>query len=119
MAFVGANIEEDVLFECRSNLRKNEGNEWKSKFTGILRVCQHKTTNKPRVVIVNEIGKVHFNVGISKGMPFEKVLNSKGKAAYVRFMAFEDAKKPGELVMLKVKPEQQVDELHRILKSLV
>jgi hypothetical protein len=119
VAFVGANIEEDVLFEWRSNLRKKEGNKWKSKFTGILRVYQHKTTKKHRVVIVNEIGTVHFNVGISKGMPFEKVLNSEGKAAYVRFLAFEDATKPGELVMLKVKPEQKVDELHRILKSCV
>ena len=85
----------------------------------MLRCYRHKISNKHRLVIRNQIGKVQFNVGVSKGMMFDKVTKDgkKGKTAFVKFMAVEDASKGPEQFMLQVKPEC-LDSLHDILKSM-
>ena len=115
VAFVEANTEEDVLFESRSRLHKKVAGEWKSSRTGILRVYQNKTTKKHRMVLKNEIGIVHFNVAVPRGMKFQKINN--GKATYVEFLAKEDAEKLGELVMIQAKPLNR-DKLHDLLEEL-
>ena len=86
----------------------------------MLRLYRHKTTSKQRIVIRNEIGKVQFNVAVSKGMTFEKVINStkKGKATFVKFLACEDPEKGLETFMIQVKPES-VDKLHSTLEGMV
>ena len=95
-------------------------NGWKKYGTGVLRLYRHKTTSKQRMVIRNEIGKVQFNVGISKGMTFEKIINDtkKGKATFVKFGACEDPEKGLEAFMLQVKPEA-IDKLHSVLEGMV
>ena len=112
-----ANTQETVLLEVRAkHLKLEKKGGWKKFGAGVLRVYKHNETSKHRVVIRNEIGKVQFNVGISKGMKFDKVIKDgkKGKAAYVKFCAVEDASKGLESFMIQLKPES-VDKLHDTL----
>lgn len=114
------NADEEVLHEVRAKHIKFENKAWKKYGTGVLRLYRHRVTSKHRMVIRNEIGKVQFNVGVSKGMKFEKVIKDtkKGKVAYVKFFAVEDASKGMENFMLQVKPEA-VDKLHKTLEGMV
>ena len=114
------NTEEDTLYEVRAKHMKIENGAWKKYGTGVLRVYKHKQTSKHRVVIRNSIGKVQFNVGLSKGMKFEKVIKDgkKGKSTFVSFGAVEDVAKGMESFMIQVKPES-VDALHDALSKTV
>lgn len=114
------NAEEEILLEVRAKHIKSENGKWKKYGAGVLRLYRHKVTSKCRMVIRNEIGKVQFNVGVSKGMKFEKVIKDtkKGKAAFVKFGAVEDASKGLESFMLQVKPDC-VDKLHKTLEGMV
>lgn len=114
------NADEEILHEVRAKRMTLEDNQWKKYGTGVLRVYRHKVTSKHRIVIRNEIGKVQFNVGVSKGMTFEKIIKDgkKGKAAFIRFMAVEDVSKGTQAFMLQVKPEC-VDGLINILNDIV
>lgn len=99
---------------------KLENGKWKKYGTGVLRLYRHKTTSKQRMVIRNEIGKVQFNVAVSKGMTFEKkiVSSKKGKATFVRFVACEDPDKGLESFMIQTKAES-LDKLHSTLEGMV
>ena len=114
------NTEEDTLYEVRAKHMKIENGAWKKYGTGVLRVYKHKQTSKHRVVIRNSIGKVQFNVAISKGMKFDKVIKDgkKGKSTFVSFGAVEDMAKGMESFMIQVKPES-VDALHDALSKIV
>ena len=114
------NTEEDTLYEVRAKHMKIENGAWKKCGTGVLRVYKHKQTSKHRVVIRNSIGKVQFNVGLSKGMKFDKVIKDgkKGKSTFVSFGAVEDVAKGMESFMIQVKPES-VDALHDALSKTV
>jgi len=114
------NTEEEILLEVRAKHIKSENGKWKKYGAGVLRLYRHKVTSKCRMVIRNEIGKVQFNVGVSNGMKFEKVIKDtkKGKAAFVKFGAVEDASKGLESFMLQVKPDC-VDKLHKTLEGMV
>jgi len=114
------NTEEDTLYEVRAKHMKIENGAWKKYGTGVLRVYKHKQTSKHRVVIRNSIGKVQFNVAISKGMKFDKVIKDgkKGKSTFVSFGAVEDVAKGMESFMIQVKPES-VDALHDALSKTV
>ena len=113
------NSDEVVLHHVRAKHMKYQDKQWKKYGAGMLRCYRHKISNKHRLVIRNQIGKVQFNVGVSKGMMFDKVTKDgkKGKTAFVKFMAVEDASKGPEQFMLQVKPEC-LDSLHDILKSM-
>ena len=114
------NADEEILYEVRAKHLKCANDGWKKYGAGVLRLYRHKVTSKQRMVKRNEIGKVQFNVGVSKGMKFEKVLKKtkKGEAAYVKFLAVEDASKGPENFMLQVKPEA-LDKFHEVLESMV
>jgi len=114
------NADEEVLHEVRAKHIKFENNAWKKYGTGVLRLYRHNVTSKHRMVIRNEIGKVQFNVGVSRGMKFEKVVKDtkRGKNAFVKFYAVEDAGRGMESFMLQVKPES-VDKLHETLEGMV
>jgi hypothetical protein len=114
------NTEEVILYEVRAKHMKFEDKTWKKFGAGILRLYRHKTTSKHRMVIRNEIGKVQFNVGISKGMTFDKIIKDgkQGKATFAKFMAVEDASKGPEAFMLQVKPDC-LDKLHETLMKMV
>ena len=114
------NADEEILYEVRAKHLKCANDGWKKFGAGVLRLYRHKVTSKQRMVKRNEIGKVQFNVGVSKGMKFEKVLKKtkKGEAAYVKFFAVEDASKGPENFMLQVKPDC-LDTLHQVLESMV
>ncbi|KAL9185245.1 hypothetical protein ACHAXT_003022 [Thalassiosira profunda] len=114
------NTEEEILHEVRAKHIKLESGAWKKYGAGVLRLYKHKTTAKQRMIIRNQIGKVQFCVGVSKGMKFEKEIKTskKGKAAYIKFAAVEDASKGVESFMLQVKPEC-VDKLHEKLELMV
>lgn len=114
------NTEEEILHEVRAKHMKFEDKKWKKYGAGVLRLYRHKTTSKHRMVIRNEIGKVQFNVGISKGMTFEKIIKDgkQGKATFAKFIAIEDARKGPEPFMLQVKPDC-LDKLHETLMSMV
>jgi hypothetical protein len=113
------NTDEVVLHYVRAKHMKYEDKQWKKYGAGMLRCYRHKISNKHRLVIRNEIGKVQFNVGVSRGMMFDKIAKDgkKGKTAFVKFMAVEDASKGPEQFMLQVKPEC-LDSLHDVLKSM-
>jgi hypothetical protein len=113
------NTDEVVLHNVRAKHMKYEDKQWKKYGAGMLRCYRHKVSNKHRLVIRNEIGKVQFNVGVSQGMMFDKIAKDgkKGKTAFVKFMAVEDASKGPEQFMLQVKPEC-LDSLHDVLKSM-
>ena len=114
------NTEEEILYQVRAKHMKFEDKTWKKFGAGILRLYRHKTTSKHRMVIRNEIGKVQFNVGISKGMTFDKIIKNgkQGKATFAKFMAVEDASKGPEAFMLQVKPDC-LDKLHETLTKMV
>lgn len=114
------NTDEDVLLEVRAKHVKREEGQWKKYGAGVLRLYRHRVNSKCRMVIRNDIGKVQFNVGVSKGMKFEKVIkqSKKGPAAYVKFLAVEDASKGLESFMLQVKPDS-LDKLHDTLEGMV
>lgn len=114
------NAEEETLHEVRAKLVRSEAGQWKKYGAGILRLYRHRKTGKGRMVIRNQIGKVQFNVGVSRGMTFEKVTKStkKGEAAYVKFAAVEDASKGLEQCMLQVKPAC-LEKLHATLEGMV
>jgi len=114
------NTEEEILQEVRAKHIKFENGSWKKYGAGVLRLYRHKSNSKCRMVIRNEIGKVQFNVGVSKGMKFDKVIKDtkKGKCCFVKFFAVEDASKGLESFMLQVKPDC-VDKLHSTLEGIV
>lgn len=114
------NTEEEILHEVRAKHLKFEDKKWKKFGAGVLRLYRHKTTSKHRMVIRNEIGKVQFNVAISKGMTFEKIIKDgkQGKATFAKFFAVEDASRGPEAFMLQVKPDC-LDKLHDALTRIV
>lgn len=114
------NTEEEILHEVRAKHLKFEDKKWKKFGAGVLRLYRHKTTSKHRMVIRNEIGKVQFNVAISKGMTFEKIIKDgkQGKATFAKFVAVEDASRGPEAFMLQVKPDC-LDKLHDTLTRMV
>lgn len=113
------NNEEDILYEVRAKHLKRVDNEWKRLGGGVLRLYRHKAKKAQRIVIRNEIGKVQFNVAVSNGMEFNKVVQDsrKGRVTYVKFVAVEDALKGPEVFMLQVKPEF-LDDFHRLLTDM-
>jgi len=114
------NTDEEVLYELRAKHIKFEDGAWKKYGAGILRLYRHNVSGKHRIVICSAIGKVQFNVMVSKGMKFEKVIKNgnKGKAAYVKFFAMESQERGVENFMLQVKPKC-VDKLHSTLEGMV
>ena len=108
------------MYQVRAKHMKFENKTWKKFGAGILRLYRHKTTSKHRMVIRNEIGKVQFNVGVSRGMTFEKIIKDgkQGKATFAKFFAVEDASKGPEAFMLQVKPDC-LDKLHETLTNMV
>lgn len=113
------NEVEETLYQVRAKHMKLEDNQWKRYGTGVLRLYRHKTTAKHRMVIRNEIGSVQFNVGVYKGMAFEKVIKDgkKGKSTFVKFTALEDESRGLEHFMVQVKPEC-LDMLYETLTSM-
>lgn len=113
------NVEEETLYEVRAKHLKAVDNDWIKHGAGVLRLLRHRQTSKCRIVIRNPAtGKVQFNVGILKGMAFQKVIKEtdKGKSAYVRFGAVEGGSKM-ETFMLQVKHEC-ADKLHETLEGM-
>lgn len=116
--------EEDVLISAKARRFKrvtNEENEqWKRCESGTLSLRRGQQTSKCRILMHDtDSGKLHFNVGVVKGMTFNKVMKTtaKGVSAYVRFRALEFENKGMETFMLQVKPEF-VDDLHKHLEQM-
>lgn len=109
-------VDEEVLYEVdKARRKKRDGKEWETYETGKLRIYRHKQTLKHGMAIRNQIGQVQFNVAIPQGMKFLKEV--KGKAAYVGFVAVEDASIGPETFLLQVSPEV-VCEFHEKLEEL-
>ena len=113
------NEDEKILYEVRARLIKLVEGNWNKLGVGVLRLYSNKKTQKKRMVLRNEVGKVMFNVAIGKGMQFKKSSQKtkKGEVWHVGFMAVEDAKEGPKQVMLNVKKEV-VDEFHEKLEEV-
>mmetsp|Transcript_9015 Transcript_9015/g.12827 ORF Transcript_9015/g.12827 Transcript_9015/m.12827 type:complete len:492 (-) Transcript_9015:163-1638(-) len=96
------NTEETTLFECRakySNL--DDDNNWVSHAAGVLRLYQHNVTSKCRIVIRNSVGKVQFNVSLSKKQKFVKI-NGKKNKGHIQFIGVRDSDVGVEKLMITV-----------------
>ena len=113
------NEDEETLYEVRARLLRMDG-EWRKLGTGALRLYRNKTTDKSRMVQRNDMGKVMFNVAVSKGMIFNKVSHrtQKGKVLwYVHFVAVEDANEEPKQIKLNISKES-IDGFHKELEKL-
>eukprot|EP00985_Skeletonema_marinoi_P000928 scaffold375_cov189-Skeletonema_marinoi.AAC.2 len=117
------NKDEETPYQVQARLVKLEGSgntqAWKKLGTGVLRLYRNTITDKKRMVLRNGAGKVMFNVGVSKGMPFKKVSRKtkKGEVWNVSFAAVEDASEGLKQFMLNVKKED-IDKFHEELEKL-
>ena len=115
------NSDEDILYEVKAKPMKlkKDGSGWQKYGAGKCRLYKHKTTNKHRLVLRNEIGKPLFNVALSSQMTFTKEVKQgkKGKLAYIKFMGVEDASEGPRPMMLQVDPKD-VDEFHSKLEGM-
>lgn len=86
------NKDEDKLYEVKVRLFRTIDNAWKGGGVGLLRLYRNNKTSTQRMVLRNDIGKVMFNVAVSKGMVFNKKVKEtkKGKKCHVTFGAIED-----------------------------
>ena len=86
------NKDEDKLYEVKARLLRMIDGGWKAGGVGLLRLYRNNKTSTQRMVLRNDIGKVMFNVAVSKGMVFNKQVQEtkKGKKCYVAFGAVED-----------------------------
>mmetsp|Transcript_391 Transcript_391/g.592 ORF Transcript_391/g.592 Transcript_391/m.592 type:complete len:485 (-) Transcript_391:115-1569(-) len=112
------NTEENCLHETRAKYYKilKKTGSWKAYSSGVLRLYRHKeNTNKRRMVLRNEAGRVQLNLGITDGMMFQKELNK--KRAFIKFVAVQDQSKGVEKFMLQVKPDG-LDVLYGALEDL-
>mmetsp|Transcript_3777 Transcript_3777/g.5589 ORF Transcript_3777/g.5589 Transcript_3777/m.5589 type:complete len:504 (-) Transcript_3777:32-1543(-) len=117
------NKDEETPYQVQARLVKLEGSgntqAWKKLGTGVLRLYRNTITDKKRMVLRNAAGKVMFNVGVSKGMPFKKVSRKtkNGEVWNVSFAAVEDASEGLKQFMLNVKKED-IDKFHEELEKL-
>lgn len=86
------NKDEDKLYEVKVRLFRTIDNAWKGGGIGLLRLYRNNKTSTQRMVLRNDIGKVMFNVAVSKGMVFNKQVKEtkKGKKCHISFGAIED-----------------------------
>lgn len=111
------NEDEEELYECRAKYRKKVDKEWKSFSAGLMRLTKSKSSGASQLVIRDfNVGKVQFNIGVSKGMDFKEPQITKGKAN-ILFYAVQDQKKGPELFALVVKAEE-AGKLHGQLKAI-
>ena len=82
------NEDEEKLYEVLARLNKLEDNAWKKECKGPLRLYRNKTTDKKRMVLRNDAGRVMFNVAISNGMTFQKVSERTQKGKDIWFVQF-------------------------------
>lgn len=114
------NEDEEKLYEVLARLNKLEDKAWKKECKGPLRLYRNKTTDKKRMVLRNDAGRVMFNVAISNGMTFQKVSEKtqKGKDIwYVQFFAVVNAGEGAKPIRLNV-VKDEVDRFHEELEKL-
>jgi len=106
---------ETIMYEVRARRLKRVKNEWINCGAGPLRLYCHGRSYTMR----HNGGRALFNVTISEGMMFHKVIkdHAKGKSAYVRFAAVDDVDHEVKTFLLQVKP-RFVHELHETLIKL-
>jgi hypothetical protein len=113
------NKDEETLYEVRARLVKMIGGAWNKSCTGPCRLYRNTLTEKKRMVLRNDVGKVMLNVAVSKGMPFKKISQRtrKGEVWHVSFMAVEDESEGAKQIMLNVKKED-IDKFHEKLENM-
>lgn len=113
------NKDEETRYEVVARLVKLNDGSWQKFGKGTLRLYHNTVTDKKRMVLRNGVGKVMFNVGISKGMPFNKdsIKSENGVKSHVKFMAVENDSEGLKHFMLNVKPDY-VDKFHEELEKM-
>ena len=72
-----------VHYECYVKIYRLVGNEWKTHGSHFLKISS--INNRHCMVFRNDIGRVHLNLPIAKGMKFENVNNQ-----FIRFASVEE-----------------------------
>ncbi|KAJ9598698.1 hypothetical protein L9F63_010608, partial [Diploptera punctata] len=101
--------EENVLYEERSKLLRfdSEGKQWKERGIGKIKLMQHPTTGKVRLLMRREqVFKVCCNHFVSKDMKFSKLSTSDRAWSWYAQDYSEGEVKP-ELFALKFKTPEQ------------
>ncbi len=113
------NKDEETLYEVRARLIKLIDGTWNKSCTGPCRLYRNTLTDKKRMVLRNDVGKVMLNVSVGKGMPFKKVSQKtkKGEVWHVSFIAVEEEGEGAKQIMLNVKKED-IDKFHEKLESM-
>ena len=84
-----------VHYSCYVKTFRLVGNEWRELGSHFLKICS--INDKPCMVFRNDIGRIHLNLPIAKGMKFEKV-----DTKYIRFASVEEEGAVVQCFMLKV-----------------
>jgi hypothetical protein len=111
-------LEVNVRFHRMARGKK----DWSKAVKGPLKVQEHKSNSSRRIVMRDGAGKVLLNVGISKGMSFEKNTEpptkpGKGPRTTVRFMGLESNERGPETFLIICRPDM-LDEFHGKLEEL-
>ena len=110
---------EDVLYEVRAKLLKQEGEpkEWKSMGVGPLRILKDKTTGKVRMVLrADPAASVILNTGILPGVSYKPVSHAGKESSALKFASVTP---DGALAsrVLKVKTVAMAQEMSSILEK--
>ena len=67
--------EEEALLEVRTAMKRydekgDDGPQWRDLGKGVLRLMKHRTTQKARLVVRNDVGRVALNVALVPRMAF-------------------------------------------------
>lgn len=113
------NTDEEILYRVRAKLFRLNNGAWKKIEPNELRLQRNVVSDKKRMVIRNEVGKVMFNVAVGKGMKFQKKSQKtkKGDQWFVSFAAVEDTNEGIKSFMLNVE-KQNVDKLYEELEKM-
>ena len=114
------NKDEEILYTVRAKLVRMKNGAWKKSSANELRLYRNLASDKKRIVMRNDAGKVMFNVSVSSGMPFKKVpqkTKKGGETWFVSFVAVEDESEGPNKFMLNVSKDD-IDKFHEELEKM-
>ena len=106
---------EFVHFEVYVTVMKKVGAEWKN--FGSQKMSISTIEGSHSLVFRNDIGVVHLNLPIAKGMEFERIVDRENGGAFIRFASIEDGAEGFGTYLLKISPKL-LDKVHSKLVEL-
>ncbi|KAL5475372.1 hypothetical protein EMCRGX_G025178 [Ephydatia muelleri] len=111
---------EEVLFSHRSKLYRFDSNQWKERGAGDIKILEHKTTKKVRVLMRrDQTMKICCNHYINPNMTLQQVANGDRSWSWFTPSDFSDERAKPERMCVKFKLPESAQQFKAIFEKCV